>query len=577
MADGGIIRKLFVLLGVKGGEDSAKKLERLQKQTTKLKGAWRDLVTDLAKATTAITAAAGAALYQATATAREAEAIDRRSRALQLSRREYQRHLRVFEQFGGDGSDVADVLGTITDRAQDALDGMQSYIEDFGLVGIAVDDLRGKKPAELLDLFADSVAGAEDQNKALTATVRILGDDLGAKLMPMLQLGSDGMSAMGDEAEQLGAVMSSNALDASLSLQRSWRSLGLVVKGLRNELGVALAPIVEDVVNSIRDWAVANNGLIRSGLTTWAERLRGPVMAIRDVFVAVDTFIRRIIGYDNFLKGLLAAGGLAGVLLIGRRVWAVLSALSGAWKAATVAAASFGVALNPIAVAIGLIVAVLGGLYLLVDDFYVTMQGGDSLMLRFIERWEDAEGVIGGVARLLRLSMRNARSFFTIMSHWRRLDVVERLATGMGRMSRFVDRTRAAFNAMLDHPMLGPLIRALGYIYGGGIQQDVLSGAGTVLGTVRDVFRDDLWNRLEGGSRQLEGIATQLSYQNDLPPIGAQMAADRQSSTTTITDNRSSTTIDNRPQITLNGNTPENHQLARELVQASAQQRGGVR
>jgi len=557
----GILRKLFVLLGVKGGEQSARDLKRLQTRTNELKASFGGLVRDLGKVGLAMSAAATAGLVQARATAREAEAIDRRSRALQLSRREYQRHLRVFEQFGADGSDIADALGTITDRAEDAMDGMKNYIEDFGLVGVAVSDLRGKNPAELFATFADAVATSENRNAALTATVRILGDDLGAKLMPMLLEGSAGMAAMGDEAERLGAVMSDDALDASLSMQRSWRELGLVVTGLRNELGVALAPVVEDVVTSIRDWATANGHLIRSGLTTWVERLEGPVTAVKQVFLAVDRFVQRVIGYDSLLKGLVAGGGLAGVLYIGTRVWQVLRAGRAAWLAASVAASGFGVSLGPVVTIIGLVVAAVGSLALFLNDFWVTMQGGDSLMLRFIERWQESEGFLGAVARLLRVSMRNARALLTILTEGG--DDLSSWAMSFGPVQKAVEKLERAFGRVKSI-IAGALELAEAFVTKG-----IFDKVGGMLDALTRVFEGGITTRLEAHAAAVSAPA--------LPPIGGQFAADRAGSSTTVHDNRSTTTVDNRPTVNLYGNTAANERLARDLAHADSVTRGGPR
>ncbi|MEX0469908.1 hypothetical protein V6X73_09235, partial [Spiribacter sp. 390] len=78
-----------------------------------------------------------------------AQNIERQARAISVTTEEFQRLRFTFAQFGADSADIADVFGTLSDRAEDAKSGMQSFIDDFKLVGIEVDDLRGKNGEQL--------------------------------------------------------------------------------------------------------------------------------------------------------------------------------------------------------------------------------------------------------------------------------------------------------------------------------------------------------------------------------------------------------------------------------------------
>lgn len=145
----------------------------------------------------------------------------------------------VFARAGLEIDDVADAMATITDRASDAESGMTSMLDDFKLVGITVDDLKGKNPQQLFELFADAVANTEDKNAALASIVRTLGDDLGRKLAPMLLLGKEGLAAMRKEAQELGIIMDESKISevasqiveiqiASMQLRGVWSDLTVV-------------------------------------------------------------------------------------------------------------------------------------------------------------------------------------------------------------------------------------------------------------------------------------------------------------------------------------------------------------
>lgn len=133
--------------------------------------------------------------------------------ALGMTTDELQQWEYVFARSGLSIDDVADAFATLADRTEDALVGTESMIEDFRLIGITVDQLKGKNPVQLFELFADGVQRTTDRNRALTAIVRNLGDDLGRKLAPMLLKGSEGLREMREEAQDLGIIMEGESIN----------------------------------------------------------------------------------------------------------------------------------------------------------------------------------------------------------------------------------------------------------------------------------------------------------------------------------------------------------------------------
>lgn len=169
---------------------------------------------------------AGGALVRGIANVtRELEDVQRTARSLDESVETVQELNFVFRQFGLESKDVSDALNTVADRAQDAIDGAKGMQEDFGLLGISVDDLRGKKPGELFQLIAERVSQIEDPTRRNAAVVRLFGDDIGRKLLPMLLDGAEGMRNMRQEARDLGAVLGQDAVAAAARGSREFRKL----------------------------------------------------------------------------------------------------------------------------------------------------------------------------------------------------------------------------------------------------------------------------------------------------------------------------------------------------------------
>jgi transcription initiation factor TFIIIB Brf1 subunit/transcription initiation factor TFIIB len=221
-----------------------------------------------------------------------AQTIDRQARSLGISAEEFQRISFAFRQFGADSSDISDAFNTLSDRAQDAKDGMQSFIDDFKLVGIEVDDLKGKEPGELFRLFAEGVSNVEDPTRRAAGVVRILGDDVGRRLLPMLMEGTEGLDALGKQAN----IASDEVIESSARIQ--------------TDLTQLVTELETGLQNAFLGATVRNEEAIRSLVAT---TLRG---------------IGTIVQFADELAGPVGAG-ILGRVLVGKKTGAVLAAVTG--------------------------------------------------------------------------------------------------------------------------------------------------------------------------------------------------------------------------------------------------------
>lgn len=158
-----------------------------------------------------------------------AEDVQRTARSLGTTAATVQELNFAFSEFGADSEDVSDALNTLADRAEDAKAGTKSMVEDFGLLNISVEDLRGKRPDELFELFAQGVAETEDPTRRAAGVVRLLGDDLGRKLLPMLLKGRDGLAELRKEARRTGAVMSDETVKAAEKANAQFRQMRQII------------------------------------------------------------------------------------------------------------------------------------------------------------------------------------------------------------------------------------------------------------------------------------------------------------------------------------------------------------
>ncbi|MFP4598054.1 MAG: hypothetical protein ACLFVJ_07370 [Persicimonas sp.] len=200
----------------------------------------------------AVTGAVSVVKGMVESTARQALEADRMSSALGLSTQAYSELAFAAKAMGAEGDHVADAIGTITDRAEDAKAGMQSFKDDFALVGIEVEDLRGKNPEELFRQFAEGVASTEDPNKRATAALRVLGDDVGRRLLPLLQQGEEGLDKFAEKARELGVSIDQEAAVNARMFEQAMVEFDATMNGVSMGVGNALIPALTALFDAFR-------------------------------------------------------------------------------------------------------------------------------------------------------------------------------------------------------------------------------------------------------------------------------------------------------------------------------------
>lgn len=274
--------RLFVNIGANttGLQTGANKAES---RLTKLRGTMNRVAAGATRLGGAM-GAAGAAIITA-AVNQSSQAVTqqtRLARSLGTTNKEVAGLTSAFKAYGLQQEDVSDAINSITDRAQDAASGMESMADDFKLVGMGADDLRGKQPAELFRTFAESIRNTEDPAKRTAAAVRILGDDVGRKLLPLLMEGEQGIDKFVKQAQDMGLAVSQ--VDAR-QIERANIAMSRVsdaVAGLSRSLTVELAPIIEGVADGFSGAASEAGGFGRQTRVAVDEVARS-IGAVLDV------------------------------------------------------------------------------------------------------------------------------------------------------------------------------------------------------------------------------------------------------------------------------------------------------
>ena len=386
------IRELLVKLGVDADVDAVEAFEEGIENVTKAVG---KLIAVAGVATAAITGLAYSTAAQGDAAAKSAARTG-------TTAEEYQKLA-----FAADKSSVSvemlDVaLTKQTAAVNKAIAEGRDYIEVTDGVNIAIKNTDGslKSQTEIMQDTADAIANASTEQEKLRIAQAVYGEELGAKMLPLLKLGGEGIGDLGQQAVDLGLVLSNETAAASEVFNDSLTDLMAIATGLKNVLGEALIPVITAITEGLRDWYLANKEVIRQNLQVWAERLATAVEFVAIAFSRLDKIIQDTVGYGPILAAIAAGVAALGAAWAGAQVATIVSGITAAMGTLGVTFSTLLTTVAPFIAAAALVAASLTAIYLAVDDLLTYMRGGDSLIGRFIERFKESEGIGGTLARL---------------------------------------------------------------------------------------------------------------------------------------------------------------------------------
>ena len=239
---------------------------------------------------------------------------------------------------------------------------------DFRTLGVQIRGEHGGLRAtdEILRDMAEGFATVQDPGRRAAIAMRLMGEQ-GARLLPVLEQGAEGVDAAAEAFEALGGGMSEEAIEAAREYTAATRSLDVAMLGVKSRIAVYLLPFLQRLVD------------MSTTLTAAFSRASDKGRLLEATFVAV---------------GVAAAAG-------GART-----------------AASWALAAAPFVI----LGALLFGTILLVEDLMIGLEGGHSALADWgvgFEEWATtATGALEPVAGLL-LFVRDLVRYITIS--WARM------------------------------------------------------------------------------------------------------------------------------------------------------------
>lgn len=210
-----------------------------------------------AAAVAALAAAAGAAVAVvsklATAAADHGDNAAKVAQQIGVNVEAMQEYAHAAQLSGASQRDVEAGFRRLARAANEAAQGKAEYKEAFDQLGVSVKDASGslKGMPELTEEIAGKLADMESETQKVALAQEVFGRG-GAKLLPMLNQGADGIAAMRQEARDLGIVMSEGATKDAEAYQDAMLRLKSVGKGVMLQLGSGLLPALTALFDALR-------------------------------------------------------------------------------------------------------------------------------------------------------------------------------------------------------------------------------------------------------------------------------------------------------------------------------------
>lgn len=254
-----------------------------------------------------IVAAAGALGGLITATAIAADSIDKMSERTGISRKSLQELQYAAGQTGVDFKAIDGISAGFSGRLLEIEKGTGSASRAFASLGLSTKSSTGdlKASGQVFEETLQAIASIADPAERSAAAIALLGPE-GAKLAPLLNQGAEGMANLRQRANELGVVLSDDAIQGFVLFGDAMADIKTALAGLRNDIASQFVPILRNslvplingtVVPAIRQFSVQVAALI-----SWFLELSAPVQR----FIIGATGIVAAIGPAITIVGRLA-------------------------------------------------------------------------------------------------------------------------------------------------------------------------------------------------------------------------------------------------------------------------------
>ena len=211
----------------------------------------------------------------ANATAEYGDNIDKMSQKLGLSYGAFQRWDYVLSQSGADINSMSTGMKTLTNKLDDARNGSESAQAMFEALGLSMEDLSSMSREDVFESVIYGFQGMEDSAERAALANDLFGRS-GQELTPLFNTTTEETKAMMQAAQDLGMVMSDDAVKASAEYQDSLDTLQRTLSGAKNAMMADFIPAMTQVMDGLTALFSGDSsgvGMITEGIRSFADQI----------------------------------------------------------------------------------------------------------------------------------------------------------------------------------------------------------------------------------------------------------------------------------------------------------------
>lgn len=197
----------------------------------------------------ALIAATGALAIKA---AGAGDRIDKMSQKVGLSRKSFQEMDFVMSQSGANIESLQTGMKTLTKQISNASTGTKSSEEAFKKLGVSVTNSDGslRNQEDVMWDTIKALQGMDNQTEKARLASQLFGR-AGTELMPLLNQEAGSLDKLRNKANDLGLVMSDDAVDASVEFTDTMDQLKRALAAAGARIGAALLPHIQKFANYV--------------------------------------------------------------------------------------------------------------------------------------------------------------------------------------------------------------------------------------------------------------------------------------------------------------------------------------
>ena len=176
------------------------------------------------------------------------DAVDKNSQKMGISAEAYQKWDYVLQRNGTSINALKTGMKTFTAQ-------IDAGSEAFDKLGVSTKKSDGsfRETEDVLNDSITALAGVEDQTERTALANELFGKRTAQELLPMLNSGADGIEDLQNRAEELGFVMSDEAVKACADYEDAMTDVQMSTMGLRNNIMSGLIPVMANMASTLSE------------------------------------------------------------------------------------------------------------------------------------------------------------------------------------------------------------------------------------------------------------------------------------------------------------------------------------